>query len=137
MKTIQVSEATHALLVQRKLAAGASTLDAVIASALGAVGRRARLVALAPAVGAVCRQHGVRRLRVFGSAATGKDGPGSDLDLLVDFEGGARPGLFGVAELGEDLEALLGTKVDVTTEAGLHPRIRKRVVAAAEDVWTA
>lgn len=137
MKTIQVSDNTHAVLVERKLAAGAATLDTVIAEALGTTGRRARLTALAPAVAAICREHKVRRLRIFGSAASGRDGPGSDLDLLVDFQPSARPGLFGLAQLGEDLSAILGTKVDVTTEKGLHPGIRKRVLAGAEEVWTA
>ncbi len=136
MKTIQVSGATHARLVKRKLSSGAATLDAVIASALGSTGRRARLAALAPAVAAVCRGHRVRRLRIFGSAAKGRDGPDSDLDLLVDFEPAARPGLFGLAELGEDLQEILGTKVDITTEKGLHPRLRARILAEAEEVWT-
>lgn len=35
----------------------------------------------------LCRRFHVRRLEVFGSAATGKDVPGkSDIDLLVEFE---------------------------------------------------
>ncbi len=137
MKTIQVSDATHSLLAQRKRQAGVATLDAVIASALGAAGRRQRLLALEPAVATVCHHHRVQRLRIFGSAAKGQDGPDSDLDLLVDFEPGARPGLFGLAELGEDLEALLGTRVDVTTEGGLHPKLHDRILAEAEPVWTA
>lgn len=137
MKTIQVSDPIHAQLVERKLASGAATLDAVIASALGAGGRRARLQQLAPAVSVLCRARKVARLRIFGSAAVGKDGPDSDLDLIVDFEPGARPGLSGLYGLGDDLQAILGTKVDVTTENGLHHRIRERVIGEAEVVWTA
>lgn len=137
MKTIQVSDPVHAQLVERKLALGAATLDAVIASALGSTGRRARLQQLGPAVSAVCRARKVARLRIFGSAAAGKDGPDSDLDLIVDFEPGSRPGLSGLYGLGDDLQAILGTKVDVTTENGLHPRIRARVIEGAEVVWTA
>ena len=137
MKTIQVSDLIHAQLVERKLSLGAATLDAVIASALGNTGRRARLQQLGPAVSAVCRARKVARLRIFGSAAVGKDGPGSDIDLIVDFEPGSRPGLSGLYGLGDDLQAILGTKVDVTTENGLHHRIRARVVEEAEVVWTA
>lgn len=33
-------------------------------------------------------RHGVRRVRVFGSRATGRSGPLSDLDLLAEFEPG-------------------------------------------------
>jgi uncharacterized protein len=137
MKTIQVSDPIHAQLVERKLALGAATLDAVIAAALGSTGRRARLQQFAPAVSAVCRARKVARLRIFGSAAVGKDGPASDLDLIVDFEPGSRPGLSGLAGLGEDLQDVLGTKVDITTENGLHPKIRDRVLKEAEVVWTA
>ena len=36
----------------------------------------------------ISRRHGVARVRVFGSAARGEAGPGSDLDLLVAFEPG-------------------------------------------------
>jgi predicted nucleotidyltransferase len=89
------------------------------------------------AIDAICRKYEVQRLRLFGSAARGEDGPDSDLDLVVDFVKGARPGLFGLAELGEDLESLLGTRVDVTTEAGLHPRMKAKVLAGAEVVWSA
>ncbi|MEK6974869.1 MAG: nucleotidyltransferase family protein [Candidatus Thermoplasmatota archaeon] len=136
MKTIQVSDPVHAQLIERKLALGAATLDAVIASALGRTGRRARLQQFRPAVSAVCRARKVARLRIFGSAAVGKDGPDSDIDLIVDFEPGARPGLSGLYGLGEDLQDILGTKVDVTTENGLHHKIRARVVKEAEVVWT-
>jgi uncharacterized protein len=137
VKTIQVSDPIHAQLVERKLASGAATLDAVIASALGIGGRRARLQQLAPAVSVLCRSFQVSRLRIFGSAAAGKDGPNSDIDLIVDFEPGARPGLFELYGFAEDLQDLLGTKVDVTTENGLHRMIRDRVIKEAEVVWTA
>lgn len=39
---------------------------------------------------AVAAYHG-RRVRLFGSAARGDDGAGSDVDLLVDFEPGSPP----------------------------------------------
>ena len=33
----------------------------------------------------LCRRYRVRELSVFGSAARGEMGPGSDIDLLVEF----------------------------------------------------
>ncbi len=36
-------------------------------------------------LGELCRRHGISRLAVFGSAARGKLGPESDIDLLVEF----------------------------------------------------
>ena len=32
-----------------------------------------------------CRDNGIARLRIFGSAARGEDMPESDVDLIVDF----------------------------------------------------
>lgn len=137
MKTIQVSDATHRLLAQRKLDQRAASLDEVLQGLLGQGSRRSRLRTLGPALDAVLERHAVARLRIFGSAARAKDGPTSDLDLLVDFKPRARPGLFGLAELAEDLEALVGSRVDLTTENGLHPRLRKAILAEAEVVWPA
>ena len=34
----------------------------------------------------ICRKHGARNVRVFGSFARGEAGPGSDVDFLVDVE---------------------------------------------------
>src|SRR5215471_14592992 len=61
-------------------------------------------------VGTVCRCYHVRRLELFGSAATGQDRPGeSDLDFLVEFDslppGGYADAYFGLLEA---LEALSG-----------------------------
>jgi uncharacterized protein len=73
--------------------------------------------------------HGALDVRVFGSVACGEDRAGSDIDLLV------RPGpttsaWFPVG-LIEDLETLLGRKVDVVTENALHWTIRERILREA------
>jgi predicted nucleotidyltransferase len=39
----------------------------------------------------LCREYYVKRLAVFGSVIKGEDKPGSDLDLLVEFEAGKTP----------------------------------------------
>ena len=41
---------------------------------------------------AFCREHGIRRLAVFGSALRDDFGPESDIDLLVEFEPNRTPG---------------------------------------------
>jgi predicted nucleotidyltransferase/DNA-binding XRE family transcriptional regulator len=89
----------------------------------GPVGRRVRrhrkdLVASAAA-------HGVSNLRVFGSVARGEDRPDSDVDLLADFPPGLS--LFGLSRLEADLEAILGTRVDLIPAADLKPGVRERV----------
>jgi uncharacterized protein len=68
-------------------------------------------------IAAICEKHQVKRLELFGSAARGDFDPlKSDLDLLVEFRSYDTPGIadqwFG---LQEDLERLLGHKVDLTS----------------------
>ena len=79
---------------------------------------------------ALCRRHGVRRLELFGSAATGRDRPGaSDLDFLVEFTdlpaGSYADAWFG---LQESLEALFGRPVDLVSGTALdNPCFRESV----------
>jgi predicted nucleotidyltransferase len=77
----------------------------------------------------IAARHGARNVRVFGSTARGEVGPESDLDLLVDFE--PQRSLLDQVALIQDLEDLLGRKVDVATEDALHWYIRDRVMEAA------
>ena len=77
----------------------------------------------------VARSHGALRVRIFGSAARGEAGPKSDLDVLVDLEPGRR--LLDIVALKQDLEDLLGRKVDVVTEAAVSPYIREEIVREA------
>ena len=80
-----------------------------------------------PAIAQLCRQFGVRRLDLFGSAATGRFNPQrSDLDFLVEFE----PETQGKSyfRLLEEFEKLFGRKVDLLTELGLdNPYLRRRI----------
>jgi len=70
--------------------------------------------------------------RVFGSALHGTDQDGSDLDLLVDALPGAT--LFDLGGLQEELELLLGIRVDLLTPADLPPTFRASVLAEAQPV---
>ena len=88
----------------------------------GPVGRQVRrqrrdLVATAAA-------HDVTNLRVFGSVARGEDQPDSDVDLLVDVP--PDMGLLGLGRVQADLEAILGTKVDLVPASDLKPAVRAR-----------
>lgn len=77
----------------------------------------------------LAHEHGAMRVRVFGSMARGDAGEGSDVDLLVELEQGRT--LLDLGALLMDLQDLLQRKVDVLTEAALHPRIRERVLREA------
>ena len=68
-------------------------------------------------------------VRVFGSVALGDNTEANDLDLLIK----TRPGcsLFDLGGLLEDLQELLGCRVDLVTEDGLESRLRERVLREA------
>ena len=70
--------------------------------------------------------------RVFGSALKGTDREGSDLDLLVDALPGAT--LFDLGGLQEELETLLGVRVDLLTPGDLPRSLRDRILAEAKPV---
>lgn len=57
---------------------------------------------------------------MFGSVARGDAGEDSDIDLLVDFEPDSS--LFDLLHLTEELEQLLGHRVDVVSTGGLKDR---------------
>ncbi len=80
----------------------------------------------------VAEARGAHRVRVFGSVARGDSSVGSDVDFLVQLD--EQRGLFDLGGLLMDLQDLLGCDVDVTTEAGLRPRVAERVLADAVDL---
>lgn len=72
------------------------------------------------------QEMGVKSLALFGSVARDEATPESDVDILVEFN---RPmGLFGLIELQNRLEELLGCKVDLGTLDSLKHRIRENVI---------
>ena len=60
---------------------------------------------------------------------SGLSRPDSDVDFLVDRGPNRTP--FSPGGLLMDLQDLLGRKVQVFTEGGLHPRLRDRIVKEA------
>lgn len=74
-------------------------------------------------------RHGARDVRIFGSLARGEPGPESDLDLLVHMEAGRS--YLDLVALWQDLEELLGKKVDVISDRGVSPYLRNRILSEA------
>ncbi len=68
---------------------------------------------------------GVASLRLFGSHGRDSPGPGSDVDLLVAFEG--LPTFDRYMGLKLFLEDLLGRRVDLVTEDALRPELRPAI----------
>ena len=77
----------------------------------------------------LAERFGVVELALFGSTARGDAGPGSDVDILVSFDGRTDPDrYFGVQFYIEDL---LGQPVDLVTQKALRPELRPYVEAEA------
>lgn len=68
----------------------------------------------------IAARHGATNLRVFGSVARNEDSVDSDVDLLAAFAPGTS--LYDLADLVDELEALLGTAVDVISDRSLQDR---------------
>lgn len=75
----------------------------------------------------VAEARGAHNVRVFGSVARGTESDGSDVDFLVQMDD--QRSLFDLGGLLMDLQDLLGCDVDVTTDAGLRPRVAQRILA--------
>lgn len=71
-------------------------------------------------------------LRVFGSVLHGSDGDSSDLDLLVDPLPGAT--LFDLGGLHDELESLLGIRVDLLTPGDIPFQFRHQVLPEAQAI---
>ena len=92
------------------------------------------------AISRLCQQFGVRRLEVFGSAATGAfESTRSDVDFVVDFEDQQAQGLFKrYFGFKEALEGLFGRPVDlVMPDAMKNPFFIASVNATRQPVYAA
>jgi predicted nucleotidyltransferase len=83
-----------------------------------------------------CRRNRIRKLAVFGSALRDDFRPESDLDVLVEFQPGAVPGLAFFA-LQDELSEMFGRNVDLNTPNCLSPEFRDSVIATAEVLYAA
>lgn len=71
-------------------------------------------------------EFGVVEIGIFGSVVRGQQGAGSDIDILVEFEGSI--GFVRFMRLEKRLAELLGMPVDLVTKKALKPHIGKRIL---------
>ena len=90
-------------------------------------------------VRAFCERWKVREMALFGSALRDDFGPGSDVDVLLTFSDDAEWGLFDLARMQRELEAIFGREVDLLTrpgvEASRNPLRREAILSSAEVVY--
>lgn len=75
------------------------------------------------------RKFHVAEIGIFGSYVRGKEGEGSDVDILVKF---SEPIGGEVIDLKEYLESLLGKSVDLVTVNALKPKLKDQILAEVE-----
>ena len=81
----------------------------------------------------VLRRHGVTNAELFGSAASGDDHEGSDVDMLVDFSPGTD--ITDIIGIKRELEDVLGVPVDLVPRNGLKERVRSRAAKDLLPLW--
>jgi predicted nucleotidyltransferase len=84
-----------------------------------------------------CRRHSIRRLAVFGSALRDDFRDDSDVDVLVEFEPAATPGLLAIAAMEIELGDLFGREVELRTYEDLSRHFRDRVRTSARELYAA
>ncbi|MCU0288782.1 MAG: nucleotidyltransferase family protein, partial [Acidobacteria bacterium] len=70
------------------------------------------------------KKYHLKKLGVFGSYVRGEETQTSDLDVMVDFE---RPIGLDFVTLADELESLLGVKVDLVSVNAIKPRMMESI----------
>ena len=90
-------------------------------------------------IAAFCRRNRIRRLALFGSVLRDDFAPDSDVDVLVEFEIGARVGYLGLARIETDLGEILGRKANMLTFRGVESSpnwlLREEILNSTETIF--
>lgn len=78
------------------------------------------------AVTPVFKRSGIRRSELFGSFARGEATLSSDVDFLVEYA--PETSLLDVIQLRDDLQQVLGRKVDLVSYRAISPRLRPHIM---------
>ena len=84
-----------------------------------------------------CQRNQIRTISLFGSVLREDFGPGSDVDVLVEFDPEARIGLMALGRMQRELADLLGRRVDLVPRDGLKSQIRDSVLSSAQVLYAA
>jgi hypothetical protein len=86
-----------------------------------------------------CQKWGIREFAVFGSVLRADFNTESDIDVLLQFRPDVHRTLFDLATMSEELEAVLGRKVDLLTRKSVEdsPNYirRKSILASAQVIY--
>ncbi|HWL92160.1 MAG TPA: nucleotidyltransferase family protein [Phycisphaerae bacterium] len=83
---------------------------------------------------AICAKWKIREFGVFGSVLRRDFRPDSDIDVLVSFEPGAGWSLWDLFDLQDELESLLGRRVDLIEKEALRNPFRRHEILSTRRV---
>jgi predicted nucleotidyltransferase len=87
-----------------------------------------------------CKRWKIREFAVFGSVLRDDFRPESDIDVLVTFDQSAEWSLFDHVQMRNELETLLGRKVDLVTRRALEQTqnhiLRERILNSAKIIFS-
>jgi predicted nucleotidyltransferase len=85
-----------------------------------------------------CRRWQITEFALFGSVLTDEFGPGSDVDVLVNFSNEAGWSLLDLVAMQEELEQIIGRPVDlVEGDALRNPFRRHRILTTKRVIYSA
>ncbi len=79
-----------------------------------------------------CKVNSISKLSLFGTFLKNSNSRKSDIDLLVEFDKGAKIGLLDMSRMERELSDLLDMKVDLRTPNELSRYFRDTVIKEAE-----
>lgn len=84
-----------------------------------------------------CRRWKVRELSLFGSVLRDDFRHDSDVDVMVDFEPGAKRSLFDLVSMMDELKEIFGREVDLLTRRAVEQSrnyIRRKAILSSREV---
>lgn len=100
-----------------------------------------RITVPSDGIAAFCKRWQIAELALFGSVLRDDFGPGSDIDVLVEFRTEARHTLFDIGRMEQELTTIFGREVDLIERAGIERSrnyLRRRaILESAETIYAA
>lgn len=82
-----------------------------------------------------CERYAIRKMWLFGSVLREDFAPDSDIDVLVEFDPAHIPGWEFYGRWPEELSAMLGRPVDLSTPDSLRPWIKPTIMNSAQVIY--
>ncbi len=83
----------------------------------------------------LCEENDIVFMAIFGSLVRGNYGKKSDIDILIKFEGGKCKTLFDLIEIEDELEKILGKRIDLLTVNSISPYLKDEILRSMKVIY--